>query len=221
MIVSTSVYVAHPDLALSPTIRALPDAEIGVVSDTGTDPVHDGHVFWVEAPDFTAFEEALAADHTVASFTSVTESDPRRTYRIEYTDAATLITPPVSAAGGLVLESRSHRDGWKLRLELQDHETMEELSAFADRNGIRFTVLELRQTEDPAEESAFGLTEPQIEALVNAYRNGYYDDPREITLEGLSELLGISRTAVSGRLRRGSARLIEEVLVDDEPLDEE
>jgi predicted DNA binding protein len=220
MIISTSVYVAHSDLALSPTIRALPDAEIGVVSDTGTDPVHAGHVFWVDAPNFAAFEQALAADHTVASCTSVTESGPRHTYRIEYTDAATLITPPVSAAGGLVLESRSHREGWKLRLELQDHETMEELSAFADRNGIRFDVLELRQTEDAADVSTFGLTEPQIEALVNAYRNGYYDDPREITLEGLSELLGISRTAVSGRLRRGSARLIEDVLIDEESVEE-
>lgn len=215
MVISTSVYVEHPDLALVRTIRALPELDVGVVSDTGTDPRHDGHFFWVETSDFEAFERALDADHTVDSYSAVTETERRRTYRIEYSDDAKLVSPSVSAAGGLVLESRSHANGWVLELLLEDHETLESISDVATAENIRFDVLELHQTDDEGVAGReFGLTEPQIEALVNAYLQGYYDEPREASLEELSALLDISQTAVSGRLRRGSARLIEEVLVE-------
>lgn len=214
MVISTTVYVEHPDLALGPTIQSLGDLDVGVVSDAGTDPQHDVHFFWVEAGEFEAFEGALDADHTVESYSSVAGTAHRRTYRIDYSDAAKLFSPAVTAAGGLVLDSYSHANGWVLELELQDHGTLYELDAFAEAEGMRFDVLELRQTDETDDDAEFGLTEPQIEALVNAYVQGYYNEPRETSLAGLSERLGISQTAVSGRLRRGSARLVEEVLVN-------
>lgn len=219
MVIATRVYVEHPDLALVRTIRSLPEVDVGVVSDAGTDPDHDVHWFWVEAPDFEAFEQALAADHTVASFSAVAGTGRRRTYRIEYSDAAKLLSPAVTAVGGLVLESRSHATGWELRLQLQDHAALDDLDAFAAAEDIRFDVLELRQAEDGGADQEFGLTEPQIEALMTAYLQGYYDEPRETSLAELAALLDISQTAVSGRLRRGSARLVEEVLVDADDAD--
>lgn len=214
MILSTTVFVEHPDLALVPTIRSLGNVNVGVVSDAGTDPHHGVHFFWVETGDYEAFERALEADHTVDSYAEVASTGERRTYRIEYTDDAKLLTPSVTERGGLVVESHSRETGWVLELELQDHETLYEIDAFAREEGIQFDVLELHQTEDGDADAEFSLTEPQVEALVSAYVHGYYDEPRDISLEGLSEILGISQTAVSGRLRRGSARLIEESLVD-------
>jgi predicted DNA binding protein len=215
MVISTTVYAEHPDLALVPTIRAVRDIDIGVVSEVGTDPDNDAHFFWVEASDFDAVETAFEADHTVESFTSIAGSDSRRTYRIQYSDGAKLISPSVVETGGLVLESRSHANGWILELQLESHETLEELSDFADRQSIQFDVRELRQEDDTETDREFGLTERQAEALVNAHLHGYYDDPRETSLEEIATFLDISQTAVSGRLRRGSARLIEEVLVEE------
>jgi len=220
VVLSTKVYATHPEMALVQTIRSLPNADVGVVSDAGTDPQHDVHCFWVEADDFEAFEAALDADTTVASFSAVAGTEERRTYQIEYSDEAKLVTPVVTAAGGLVAESRSHADGWVLQLQLQDRETLYELDAFAEDADMRFEVLELHEAADGEVESGFGLTEPQVEALVSAYVQGYYDEPREATLETLADLLDISQTAVSGRLRRGSAALIEETLVDGDDEDE-
>lgn len=220
MILSTTVFVEHPDLALVPTIRSLNGLDLGVVSDAGTDPQHGVHFFWVETPDFGAFERALDADHTVDSYAEVTRNAERRTYRIEYTDEAKLVTPAVTDAGGLVVESRSQDTGWTLELELQDHESLYEIDSHAREADIDFEVLELHQTEDTDPNNGFRLTEPQVEALVTAYVHGYYDEPRGISLDGLAELLDISPTAVSGRLRRGSARLIEETLADAENDDE-
>ncbi|WP_327053908.1 helix-turn-helix domain-containing protein [Halomicrococcus gelatinilyticus] len=216
MVISTQVYVEHPDLALVHTIRSLPHADIGVVSDASTDPQHDVHYFWIEAPDFDEVEAALEEDHTVDDFATVAESDDRRTYRIEYSEQTKLISPATTEMGALTLDSRSHSNGWRLHLHLVDHASLYALDEYADERSIRLDVLEVQQIEDSDPQSAFGLTGSQIEALVTAYRNGYYDDPRETSLEEVASLLGVSRTAASGRLKRGSARLIEEVLVDDQ-----
>lgn len=214
--ISTRVFVTHPDLALVPTIQSLQDTDLGVVSDAGTDPHHDAHFFWVESPDFEAFERALEVDHTVDSFSEVTQTESGRAYRITYSDEAKLVTPSVTDAGGLVRKSRSQDDGWMLELQLQNHDALYDINSFAREADVQFDVLELRQTEDADVDSGFPLTEPQIEALMTAYIHGYYDEPRGIFLSGLSDLLGISETAVSGRLRRGSARLIEATLTDSE-----
>jgi predicted DNA binding protein len=217
MVITTEVYVEHPDLALADTIQSVPDLEVGVVSDAGTDPEHDAYFFWAEAPDFDAVEDALAADHTVAEFASIVETRGRRTYRVEYSEAVTLVSPVLTEVGGLTLESRSHADGWLLRLQLEGHEALYALNEHATEQDIRLDILELHQRDDPDDPATYGLTDSQVEALVAAYVHGYYDEPRETSLEGLASRLGISETAVSGRLRRGSARLVEAVLVDEEP----
>ncbi|WP_275039964.1 helix-turn-helix domain-containing protein [Natronorubrum sulfidifaciens] len=43
-----------------------------------------------------------------------------------------------------------------------------------------------------------------------------YDEPRETSMVELASLLDLSPTAVGGQLRRSSARLIEDVLLDDD-----
>lgn len=217
MTISTRIYAEHPDLALAHTIRTLPDIRVGVLSDAGTDPVHEGYMFWIEAPDFDAVDEALSDDPTVAAFSTVDESPERRTYRIAYTDKAKLLTPTVLDMGGLTKEARSHANGWMLRLQLRDHDALVGLDDFAEEHGIQLEILDLQQNAQSTNRLNYGLTDRQIEALVAAHAHGYYDEPRQISLEELASILGISNTAVSGRLSRGSARLIEDVLVDDEP----
>lgn len=214
--ISARVYAEHPDLALTHTIRSLPDVDIGVVSDAGTDPQHDVYFFWFEASDFEAVESALEEDHTVADHSVIVDRGDRRTYRIEYSDEAKLLTPAMTEIGGLTLESRSHSNGWVLRMHLTDHDGLYALSEYASEEGIRLEILSLKQTEETYDHFDFGLTDEQREALVAAFVHGYYDEPRRMSLEGLASLLGISPTAVSGRLRRASARLVEEVLLDDD-----
>jgi len=216
MVISTRVYVEHPDLALAYTIRTCGDVTIGVVSDAGTDPQHDVYVFWVEASDFEVVESALAEDHTVAEFGAIVETEQRRTYQIEYSDDALLVSPLVAEVGGLVRNTESRSEGWELELELEDHESLYRLHQRARDRDVRLEVLDVLQSEGEGDRTEFGLTEAQVEALVCAYVHGFYDEPREISLEGLADILGVSPTAVSGRLRRGSARLVEEILIDEE-----
>lgn len=219
MVIATKLYVEHPDLPLAPTIRALKDVELGVFSDAGTDPEHDVYIFWIEAPDFEAVERALEDDHTVSDFSVIVESEDRRTCRVEYSDDATLVTPKIVDVGGLTVEARSYSNGWLIDLELQDHDALFSLNEYAKDRDIHLDIIELHQNDGRDELQEFGLTELQREALVTAFVQGFYDKPRSTSLEELATTLGISSTATSGRLRRGSARLVEEVLLDDDDED--
>lgn len=212
MAITLEVYVEHSDLALTQTIRALPEADIGVVSDASTDPNHDVYFFWIEAPDFDRVEVAFEDDATVASYERVLTSGDRRTYGIEYAEDATLISPAINRLGGLILESRSHLNGWLLTILFQDHAVLNEFNEYVSDADYRIDVFELRQENSVDDQRQFGLTDCQAEALVCAYVHGYFDDPRQVSLEELGSILGISETAVSGRLRRGSARLTEAVI---------
>ncbi|MFQ3295078.1 MAG: hypothetical protein ACI9EZ_002145 [Halobacteriales archaeon] len=52
------------------------------------------------------------------------------------------------------------------------------------------------------------LTEKQQEALVLAVEHGYYEQPRQATLEDLAERLGVGKSAVSHRLKAAEAKII-------------
>ena len=52
------------------------------------------------------------------------------------------------------------------------------------------------------------LSSDQHEALVAAFETGYYDIPRDVTLEELADQLGISHQALSERFRRAYEGLI-------------
>ena len=61
----------------------------------------------------------------------------------------------------------------------------------------------------------FELRFEDDEALVLAVERGYYDIPRQCTTAQLAAVLGVSDQAVSERLRRGIATLVEGTLGDD------
>ena len=71
---------------------------------------------------------------------------------------------------------------------------------------ITLTVLRTLTPVETATEAA--LTDAQQEALVLAYERGYFNSPREVTMEELGDELGISQQAIASRLRRGTRRIL-------------
>jgi len=56
------------------------------------------------------------------------------------------------------------------------------------------------------------LTLTQIRALILAYENGFFDYPKKINLERLSEIMGVKPSTLDEILRRGLRKLVEEYL---------
>jgi predicted DNA binding protein len=211
------VRIEHPDLALTHTIKRTSGVSIQVVPDSGTDPDTGKFFFHVETVggDFGTFERALAADGTVAEYDLVAEADETRIYRIRHTESTKLLTPKTTEVGGLMREADSASGGWEVRIQLPDREALATLWEFCEDEGISFEIVQLYEQNGIDADGGGRLTDAQREALVTAYEWGYFEEPRGTTHEELAGELGISATAVGGRIRRGMARLIEATMVDE------
>ena len=205
------VDISHPDLALTPTIRACPDATIQVVPQSATDSETGMFFFTVTGAD-GSFESVLDDDHTVAEWELVTDAGATGVYRIEHPSDAKLISPKTSELSGLMRDATSNARGWTCRLQFPDRTALAALSEYCDTEDISFALNQLFRQEEWTGGEPTGLTEAQRTALLTAYENGYFEEPRRDCLSDIAERLGLSPTATGGRIRRGTAKLIETTL---------
>ncbi|BFI75832.1 helix-turn-helix domain-containing protein [Sulfurisphaera ohwakuensis] len=70
------------------------------------------------------------------------------------------------------------------------------------QNGIRVTVTNITEV------SNIGLTERQMEILKLAYKLGYFEDERRITLSQLADKLGISAPTLEQTLRKALRKIV-------------
>lgn len=167
-------------------------------------------VLWAhgEREAISRFERRAADDETVHSLTPVDTVGGSKLYRVEW--ASSPLAEALDADDVVVRHVESRDDEWRVRLLSLDRYS---LSAFGQRcadREITFTVERLSSTCPPGERTPSGLTAPQREAIQVAREEGYFDIPRRATLDDLGAELGVSRQAVSFRLRRATRRLVEE-----------
>ncbi len=82
---------------------------------------------------------------------------------------------------------------------------------YCQGNDIPITIIAVHAML-PIQGEGYELTETQREALVLAYERGYFDTPRETSLEEIADEIGITQQSLSSRLRRGHRRLIKATL---------
>jgi hypothetical protein len=103
--------------------------------------------------------------------------------------------------------------GWRFALRFPKHENLSTFFEGCQRRGIGVSIGTVQSPGYSVDDVGRPrLTDPQREALALALREGYYDIPRRISLNELAERLGISDSAASQRIRRGSSELVERSL---------
>lgn len=70
------------------------------------------------------------------------------------------------------------------------------------KSGVKVTVLNISEVTDAV------LTDRQIEILKLAYKLGYFDDDRKITLTQLAEKLGVSTPTLDEVLRKALRKVV-------------
>lgn len=155
-------------------------------------------VLRVGSDDADALERAAAADRGVADPRRIGAADGTVLYRLAVAGAE----PPLT--GGEFLAA-GYADGrWSVTARFDSSEAFAEHCDALEGDGTVVTVGDLYDRRD-----GDGLTELQRETLELAYRWGFFEVPRGTTMQELGEELGVSEQAVSQRLRRGYARLVE------------
>ncbi|MDS0282093.1 bacterio-opsin activator domain-containing protein [Haloarcula onubensis] len=171
--------------------------------------------FWVADHSIEAIEAALRADADIDSFEIVDSVAGENLVRASWASGVDGFLDALTDADGTILEGTAEAGSWRFSLRFPGHDDLSTFYRGCVDHGISVDV---ETVHNPGVPEMLGLdfdvTEPQRDALVTALDEGYYDVPRGINLTELADRLGLSDTAVSQRLRRGSAALLRNTLVE-------
>lgn len=210
MALLVEIELSCPTVFLGPTLETLQDLEICLERQFALDPNRPISFCWIQYDRPDRFERLLALDHTVATFDRIEDNESRYLYRFQRNGSDVLgFYQCWVESGGELLSGVGANGRWTFRIRFPDRESF---TQFRERLAEMDVDFDLERLADVDSSDGDVLTGPQREALKLALEAGYFDVPRRTTLRTLSDSLGISDQAVSERLRRGQARLLEDFL---------
>jgi len=198
-------------LVFERTVRDV-DVRLEVERAYATDPSRPILFVWAWSDDFEAFEAALEDDPTVTDVQRFSTVEGRRLYRLQVTEETDVVLYPIWVGlGGEGLEATIHDGRWHSRVRFPDRDALSEYESRLAELGVSIQLHRLYDASEGTERLAAhdALTDEQRETLRLAYERGFFDIPRRATAADLASELGVSRQAVSERLRRGYAALVE------------
>jgi predicted DNA binding protein len=166
---------------------------------------------WASGGDFERFREGMADDPTVADVNAIEEAEGAVLYQVEWTDDVVDLITEITDQHGSILEATARAETWRLQLRFSAEEKVPAFREHFAENGRTFRVNRVFAPAAPRQRE-YDLTAEQRETLVTAFEAGYFDVPRELTIDQLADALDVSSNAVSQRLRRASANLVEHTL---------
>lgn len=119
------------------------------------------------------------------------------------------IPPPyraLFASGNIPQFPYTIEDGWIVCDLTTSQERLSQFKAELEETGFTFEVVRVTQSVDPTDL----LTDRQRQFMSEAIECGYYDSPRECSLTGLADDLGISKSTVSVVLHRAEETIVKE-----------
>lgn len=215
MIVVVDLSLPASSFLFPETLPEHPGIELRFVAPVRTD-AHPVTYCWIDGSNraITTFAETVESTDDVVTVEPLDRRDLEVLYRIEWQRTRSPVLDAVQTHDILVDRALGSAAGWELRLQCPDHETLSSFRETCLEHDIDLTVERVFRPRSTDESEPLGLTPEQREALLLAQRENYFDVPRGITLEELGTMLGISRQAVSNRLRRGTSQLVDRLVGD-------
>jgi len=177
---------------------------------------HKTHVipyFWVRGADAADIEAAFEAHAGVVEIEYIDDVDDEFLMRAEWEPTYFGILSALASANVTVLSGVGTSDGWDFEVRGESRAAISEFRTLCQEHDIPIEITAVHALL-PVQGDGIELTDAQREALVLAYERGYFDSPRETTLDEMASELGISQQSLSSRLRRGHRRLIGGTLVN-------
>lgn len=208
------VEVAFPTAAVGLSEALSTDSELHVEAEkvvpTQQNPMP---YLWISDGDTENFSQAISNDQSVESVQLSAVVDGGRLYKIAWNKSETPLIRWISNNDAVVLhgETEAKADEWRLNLRVNSRETLEDFQQYCNDHAIRFRLIRLYEMEH-AKIGQYSYTEKQQEALITALELGYFEIPREASLEEVANAMGLSTGAVSERLRRGQMNLVHDTV---------
>ncbi|MFB6069148.1 MAG: helix-turn-helix domain-containing protein [Halobacterium sp.] len=212
MAVSLEFDVPASDFGVGRLLDAGPDGRVTILAVV---PVlqHAPVRCHVEARDarLDALQDDLRRDYRVESVSVDERRERRAVFRVEWAGVYDELFESLREADAVV-ERAVGRDRWRFRVVVPDPGALPGFRRACAARGVDVDVDRVQQHPLESNPPAPRLTAPQYETLVAAYESGYFETPRQTTLEALGNEFGITRQAVANRLRRALHSLVGDYL---------
>jgi predicted DNA binding protein len=213
MTITTDVHLNSPALPLVSIAKSIQSNEFEYVHGFDIQPGRLLVTIQIDT-DEEVSEERLLTHDEVRDATILGRSGGKAIYRLTVKIREDIADVFDSGHEGALMDSIIVTpEGWYEEKLFKDYTALREFQTNCQDNGISLEILSL--TFDSAssdDDSPYGLTERQHEALTLALSRGYYERPRQITAEELAEELDISQPSMSDLLRRGERQLLSATL---------
>ena len=193
-----TVFAALPDITVQ-LERIIPDAN-GVVP-----------YFWVRGTKTDTIVEQFSEHPGVTDIQLVDSADGEHLMRCQWVPEHDIVLDALIDPDVVLLSAVGTEEKWTFEIRGESREAIGTFRNYCHEHGIPITLTELHALEPRGAQHE--LTEKQREALILAFERGYFDSPRETTLQEIADELDITQQSLSSRLRRGNRRLIEKALI--------
>lgn len=143
--------------------------------------------------------------------------EDRALFELDWSPQVDGLIRPLMEHRGDTLRTEGTAKEWEFRIQFRNRELLNAFRESCANSGLEFT---LKRLYDPSpEEDEPLLSDEQLDALLTAYDGGLWDIPRQTSVTGVGERIGIRSQAASERLRRGVKVLVHEYVVPNGDVD--
>ncbi|MCU4926320.1 helix-turn-helix domain-containing protein [Halobacteria archaeon AArc-dxtr1] len=207
MATEASFTVPSNEFPLGTVFEQLPDVSVELERII---PARDVVIpyFWVRGTDVEDVEGAFSEHPGVKEIQSIDAVEDEHLLRVEwaldYDDVLTTLTETQIA----LIKAVGTDTQWTFDIRGDTRDDIADFQSRCREVGIPITLTELHALTPVETATEAALTDTQQEALVLAYERGYFESPREATMEEIGDELGITQQAVASRLRRGIKHIL-------------
>ncbi|WP_129116635.1 helix-turn-helix domain-containing protein [Halegenticoccus tardaugens] len=172
--------------------------------------------FWVRGTIVDDIEESFSDHPGVKAMRLVDSVEDEYLLRVEWALEYTGILSTLAETEIPLLQAVGTKQQWTFEVRGDDRSDIATFQQRCREVDIPVTLTKLHALMPVETETETALTDTQQEALVLAYNRGYFESPREVTMEDLGDELDISQQAVASRLRRGIKQILGNTLSQTE-----
>lgn len=206
-------FTVEPDsFQLGTVFETLPGAELELerlVPTTGALIPY----MWLRDAHTDDVVAAFGRSPEVTHLELVDEIEDEYLLRIEWDADADGVLKAIANTPVSLLSAIGTSDEWRFELRAEDTTSLSDFQTKCRTYGVSVELISLHTLSPMHSNTEYELTDTQREALILAWNRGFYQTPREATLEEVAADLGITGQSLGSRLRRGTHRLIASTLI--------
>ncbi|WP_276253988.1 helix-turn-helix domain-containing protein [Halomontanus rarus] len=170
--------------------------------------------FWVRGTEVDDIEGAFTDHPGVVDIRLVDSVAGEYLLRVEWTLEYDGVLSTLTETEVPLIKAIGTNQQWTFDIRADDRRDIASFQERCRKLDIPITLTKLHALTPIETETEAVLTDPQQEALVLAYNLGYFNSPRDVTMEEIGDELGITQQAVASRLRRGIDQILGSTLSD-------